>query len=1256
MRAHQVVIVMGDTGCGKSTQIPKICLAAGLGNKGIIGCCQPRRIAAVSIAKRVGTEFGPLGQKLVGFKIRFSHRLCPKTRIKFMTDGILIAESQKDPMLRAYDAIILDEAHERSINIDLIAGILKRIFDKRRDLRVIVTSATMEVEKFQRFFNNPPLFKINGRTFPVKIVYERESWYENPKDIGISEKVKSVCEMIRKTDPFGHILAFLPTERHIFETANLLKKDMRDECLILPLFARLPAHKQALIFKPSAKQKIILATNIAETSITVPSIRYVIDSGLARISVYNINTHTRALPVSKIAKANCEQRAGRAGRVQKGLCIRLFSEEDFLLRENFTPPEIQRCNLAEVILRILHQKLGPVDKFPFIDPPKPAAIKEGLHTLFELGAVDKDGKLTDLGHKMARLALDPRLSRILFQALKENCLGEALVIVAALSVQDIWVTVQTESSDAKTKAKRLQDDSSDFLTYLNVWEEIAIFEKKGLSKKGLRDFCKEHMLSYTKILEWKDVFSQISRMLINQKIAKEEHIKLHSSCKKIKKNEQLQDAIHRSILSGFLGHAACKKIKGHGYKGSKGKEIFIFPGSSLFKNGPKWIVSAEQVKTSRLFARTVAPIRPIWIEQLGNHLCKYSYFEPKWDRNRGEATIFEKVNFYGMTLFPSRKRSLASFDPELAQRIFLEQGLAICELKYQYAFNDHNISVLEELKEAGQKNRSGTIPIDQEILIQFFKRAITKLEKSTGTRILREDDLRKIIKTHPELEKELFIEKEELLKELLPRDMDELYPGHLEVNGQTLPLLYRFNPNKKDDGIVVRVPVILIPHLHERDFEWLVPGFLIEKVVYLLKQLPKKIRKGLEPLDEVAKVFCQSSSVVRKGLRKDLAQFLCKKFGCQVETEFLERAFPKERQLPIHLRMGFEIVGKDGSCYGFDKDLSCLQKAFLQQGQKELTRWMKYQYQKKKLGRSIDADDLSSIPPKVEIGYWADILIYGFVGIVDEKGVPATRLFLSESTAINDSQEGLFLLMETFLKKETKYIKKLIHQEVQEIFLRLLQNRTLYTEIYKKEVSCLKERIYRHLKLAYFPRWQQIPDSKEFKKQAATLKKTFIPNALSLLTLIRPALCEYVLLRLSEQGLMRRVGNIEASRNTLDTTRRINKALMDLLLGVSPSEYFLKNVPRYLRALRIRLERAEYELNRDRTKWNKFEPYFHQFLKVFEYAKKSDPFFCQDKGYHEFQEQIFELMVSIFAPELSIRGRLSHKKMSFFLSKNQKGL
>ncbi len=1193
---------------------------------------------------------------LVGFKIRFSHRLCSKTRIKFMTDGILIAESQKDPMLRAYEAIILDEAHERSINIDLIAGILKRILDKRGDLRVIVTSATMEVEKFQRFFNNPPLFKIKGRTFPVKIVYERESWYENPKDIGISEKVRAVCEMIRKTDPFGHILVFLPTERHIFETANLLKKNMRDECLILPLFARLPAHKQALIFKPSSRQKIILATNIAETSITVPSIRYVIDSGLARISVYNINTHTRALPVSKIAKANCEQRAGRAGRVQKGLCIRLFSEEDFLLRDDFTPPEIQRCNLAEVILMILHQKLGPVDKFPFIDPPRPAAIKEGLHTLFELGAVDKDGKLTDLGHKMAKLALDPRLSRILFQALKENCLGEALVIVSALSVQDIWVTAQTESSGAKTKAKRLKHDSSDFLTYLNVWEEITLLEKQGLSKKRLRDFCKEHMLSYTKIMEWKDVFSQISRMLIDQKIAKEKDIELHISCRKLKKDEKLQDAIHISILSGFLGHAACKKPKGHGYKGAKGKEIFIFPGSSLFKKGPKWIVSAEQVKTSRLFARTVAQIRPKWIEQLGGHLCKYSYFEPKWDRNRGEATIFEKVNFYGMTLFPSRKRSLASFDPELAQKIFLEQGLSTGDLKYQYAFNDHNISLLEELEQAGQKDRSGAIPVDQEILFQFFKGAITKLEKSTGIRILREDDLRKILKTHPGLERELFIDKEELLKELLPGNMDELYPGHLEVNGQTLPLLYRFNPNKKDDGIVVRVPVILIPHLHERDFEWLVPGFLTEKVVYLLKQLPRKIRKALEPLDEVAKIFCQRPSFSQGGLRKDLAKFLREEFGCQVEKEPLEKSFPKEQQLPYHLRMGFEIVGKDGSCYGFDKGLSGLKKAFLQQGQKELTRWMRYQHQMDKMGRAISVDDLSSIPPKIEIGHWADILIFGFVGIVDEKGVPAANLFLSKSTALKESQEGLFLLMETLLKKETRYIKKLIHQDVHEAFSGLFQKGPLYAETYKKEASYLKERIYRHLKLTNFPRWQKIPSPKVFKKQASALKKTFIPNSVSFLSLIRPALCEYVLLRFSEEGLIRRAGNIETSRSTVDTTGRIREALMELLLDSRSGEDFLSNLPRYLRALRVRVERAEHELSRDMTKWKKFEPYFDHFLKVFDYAQKTDSFSWQDKGCYGLYEQIFELMVSIFAPELSIRGRLSHKKISSFLSKNQKGL
>ncbi len=1240
IRGNPLVLVTGETGSGKTTQLPKICLAAGRGKRGLVGCCQPRRIAAISVASRVSEELGPAGRNLVGYQIRFSHKVGPKTRIKFMTDGILLAEAQYDPLLRAYDTVILDEAHERSINIDLIAGILKRVLKVRQDLRVIVTSATLEVEKFKEFFNNPPLFEVPGRSYPVEIIYERESWYRDPKNIDLSEKVATACEMIRGSDPFGDILVFLPTESHIFETLKLLRSRFSDDCTILPLFGRLAPKKQALIFKPAKGQKIILATNIAETSITVPGIRYVVDSGLARISNYNVNTHTRGLPVVKIAKANAMQRAGRAGRVQKGLCIRLYSEDDFLSRDEFTPPEINRCNLAEVILRILNMGLGPVEKFPFIDPPKPAALKEGLHTLVELGAIDSQGNLTSRGKKMARMPLDPRLARIIFQAQKEGCLNEILVIVSALSVQDIWSSYLDADPQAVSRGKTLRDESSDFLTFLKVWTEINLLKKEGASKRQIRRFCTDHLLSYQRIMEWQDVFNQIGNMCRELGICKTRqkagNIPLWTNQEEL---EARKESVHKSILAGFLGHAACKKVNGPGYSGAKGKEIFIFPGSALFKKGPQWIVSAEQVRTSKLFARTVAPINPAWIEELAPQLCKYSYFEPSWDASRGEAVVKEKVTFYGMTIVPSRNRSLKSVDKALARKIFIEEGLATCELKFHYDFNQHNKRLISEIEEAQRKKRVSGGLSDPEILYDFFHHVLSYIEKKAEVTISDEHGLRKALRKKRWLEKRLRLTRKLLEEKLLSSTTEELYPGKLEVDGQILPLLYRYNPGTEDDGIHVRIPLVLLAWLDQEPFTWLVPGFLSEKILFLLRGLPKAKKKMLEPLDETASKLVKVLEFQRGNLRSCLAEELNRSYGVILD----ENEFLKEEQLPPHLVMHFEVVDQKGNLIIKGNDLFQLKKRLSDKCMEAINSWKKFQYLQGKICRAIGPDDLSGLPGRVTVGQWGEVTIYAYLALCSEGEEVRSRLMLSKKNALKESKRGLSAILASLLKKEIKHLKNSIHTLLSQAFSQIKREYPFKSKKMDEEIKILKEKFYLSALSRQFPDWNEIPDSKRIRQEASRIKSNWSRFCLKWLELTGALIKAYVSLRRCEERLFKRYPDSRLLKEALDSVDVLKQAILDGCLMAGSSEEFLIHAPRYLKALEIRLERATNQINKDKAKWNRFFPIFQTYYHIVS-SNKAFPY-SQDSSFQEFQTLVFEFMVSVFAPELAIRGRSSEKRL-----------
>ncbi len=1219
----------------------------------MIGCCQPRCIAAVSVSKRVEQELGPALKDIVGFQIRFTHRLSRKTHIKFMTDGILLAEVQRDPFLYAYDTIILDEAHERSINIDLIAGVLKGLLKKRKDLKAIITSATMEVEKFQKFFDDPPLIKVPGRSFPVEILHENENWYEDPKETGLEEKVLTCCQMIRRTDPHGDILVFLPTEKHIFNSIKLLKRTFKEDCELLPLFGRLPASRQAQIFRPSKKQKIILSTNIAETSITVPGIRYVIDSGLSRISRYNVNTHLKSLPIERISKASAMQRAGRAGRVQKGLCIRLYSQEEFLLMDDFLAPEIKRCNLSEVILKILNTGLGPAEDFPFMDPPRPAAIKEGLHTLLELGAVDKEGKLTSLGRKMARLPLDPRLSKIIFQAKKEGCLNEILPIVSALSIQDIWVAHENGDSECLDRKKELLDESSDFFTILKVWRRLKEMKEEGASRGKIRKFCQKHLLSYQRIMEWQDIYNQIVSICTELKITKKQDINEQFSSMDLENNPTLRDLVHRSILAGFLGHAAQKKANGAGYLGAKGKELFIFPASCLFKKGPQWIVSAEQVRTSRSFARTVAPIRPEWIEELAPHLCKYQFFEPRWDGKRGEATIKERVNFYGMTIIPARRRSLKSVDRDLARRILIQEGLSTCELKFDYPFNRHNRAILEELEEIEQKRRAPKANLEMEVLFDFFEKALSKVEKRFGKKICEEHGLRAALRRDRSLDRILRLDRGLFFRHAASSNMEMLYPGSFHVDGQRLPLTYRFDPGNRDDGIVVQIPLVLLPFLEEDRFEWLVPGFLQEKVAIYLKNLPKKLRKRLEPLDEKAAIIMESLDSGKGRLKRQILSIIREKFEIELDTkELLEDSL-----LPRHLSMNFEIVDRKGNTIKKDKDLLRLKKDLHPLCINELDSWREFRAVAQKIEGRITPSDLSRLPGKIEIGAWGGTTVYGFSGITIRDNSGFLAIFLSRSQALTESQKGLNFLMELQLKKEIRHIKNMLHQMISKAFSPLIKQYPFDSKKIGIEVAEIKELAFSFQKERHFPHWTRIPDYEKFQTAVLETKKGLLSGFHTWLALFEPVLSEYVKLRLEEERIKKGQGRVNVVASVLESVTEMGRILIQHSLSNRSHEQLLENVPRYLKALRLRIVRAENAPKKDVQKLERFDPTWKAYLEILQKMESSSTLFSGLlEATRELQIQVFECMVSVFAPELSIRNRFSPKKFSTLLATCQKGL
>jgi ATP-dependent helicase HrpA len=891
IQQHQVVVISGETGSGKSTQIPLMSLQAGFGVGGLIGHTQPRRIAARGVASRIAQQLGtPLGTD-VGYKIRFADQTGDRTYIKLMTDGILLAESQSDRFLEQYDLIIVDEAHERSLNIDFLLGCLKRILSRRRELRLVITSATIDTERFADHFTlNPdspvPIIDVEGRTYPVEIRYAPPEESDGDSKNDLDDHTVATCVELASQDD-GDMLVFLPTESDI----RVLNKKLRAARLpgrqteILPLYARLSTDQQNQIFQPGKQRRIVLATNVAESSITVPRIRYVVDTGTARISHYAARSKVQRLPIQAISQASANQRSGRCGRIGPGICVRLFSQEDFDSRPKFTTPEIRRTNLASVILQTLALKLGKIEEFPFLDPPRPEAIRDGFKTLFELGAIDEHRRLTDLGRKLGRLPVDPRIGRMIYAADDENCLSEILIIASALEIQDPRVRPPERAKAADAQHEKFADGKSDFMSLLKIWDFFHQL-KEDLSRGKLKLACQQNFLSYSLMRQWQDIHRQLRAMVTDQRL-------------RTRPRKDSYDAIHRSLLAGLLSGVALLGDR-HEYTGAGNVKFHVWPGSGVFESKPKWIVAAEIVETSRRYGRTVGKISPDWIESLAEHLVKRRYTDPHWSKKQQTVMASEHVTLFGLPIVAGRSVRYTKIDPELSRDLFIERGLAGDEYEGNQEFYQHNQWLLEEIKSEAAKIRNRELIVNTQDIIDFYQERIPADTVDTVS-------LRKSLDSIPQLDQRLRMTRADLLPASELADLREQFPDEVQVGSMKIPIAYRFEPGATDDGATVRIPIEGVGQLDDVQTGWLIPGLMQSRIVALIRSLPKPVRRNLVPAPETAQTVANNVEFGKGIFVEAVARELSRIGGLPIDP-----AQFKTEKLDKHLRVNLQVVDENG--------------------------------------------------------------------------------------------------------------------------------------------------------------------------------------------------------------------------------------------------------------------------------------------------------------------------------------------------------
>ena len=1011
IRDHRVVIVCGETGSGKTTQLPKICIAAGRGIRGLIGHTQPRRIAARAVATRIAHEIGqPVGEA-VGFKVRFTDHTKPDAWVKIMTDGILLAETQGDRDLAAYDTIIVDEAHERSLNIDFLLGYLKRLLERRPDLKVVVTSATLDADRFAKHFD-APVIEVSGRTYPVEVRYRppaggdvaADSDREADDEEDLEEAIVNAAEDLWRGGP-GDILVFLPGEREIRETGDLLRASLARRPYarhveILPLFARLSVADQQRVFAPSEGRRIVLATNVAETSLTVPGIRYVIDAGLARVKRYSVRNKTTLLQIEKISQAAAQQRAGRCGRVAEGICVRLYDEEDFGKRPRFTDPEILRSSLASVILRMASLDLGAVDAFPFLEPPTPRAIADGYQLLQELGAVDAERALTPLGRELARLPLDPRIGRIVLAARDAGCLAEALVIASALAVPDPRERPLEKQQAADQAHLRFRDERSDFLSLVALWEFFADLSAQKLSHRRRVDACRAQFVSFLRLLEWRDVHRQLEATL------DEAGFKWSRALPKAFDAARYA-LLHKAVLAGLLGNVGVKAEGEEYYLGARGLRFHLHPGSGLARKNTKWILAAELTETTRLFARCAAKVEPEWIEEVAGDRVTREYFEPHWEEKRGEVTASERVQLYGLTLVARRPVSYGRIDPAASRDVFIREGLVPGALRTRGAFLAHNRALVEDVAELEHKARRQDVLVDDESIAQFYaERVPSHVHSAAAFERWREE----AEAASPRL---LYLSRDDLMRHTAKDVTVELFPEKLSVVGATLPLKYRFSPGYPLDGLTLTVPLRLLNQLPEASLTWLVPGMVREKVTHCLKSLPKAWRNRVIPIPEFVTAFLASSPSQDAPLSDALGAFLEAKLGDAPPLALL-----REVEMPAHLLVNVAVVDEAGSELASGRDLAGLRAQLGEAAQLSFAS-TDPAFERKGL-RQWDFGDLPATLTFNRRG----ARITGYPALVDDGDSASLALLDTQEAAEASTRRGVVRLLDIALKDAARQYDK----------------------------------------------------------------------------------------------------------------------------------------------------------------------------------------------------------------------------------------
>ncbi|OTQ71921.1 ATP-dependent RNA helicase HrpA [Gilliamella apis] len=998
IKHHQVVIIAGETGSGKTTQIPKICLELGLGVKGYIGHTQPRRLAARSVANRIAEELKTEIGQLVGYKVRFSDHVSDSTLVKLMTDGILLAEIQQDKLLLQYDTIIIDEAHERSLNIDFILGYLKQLLPKRPDLKVIITSATIDVERFSNHFNHAPIIEVSGRTYPVEVRYRPVIFSEDSE----SDKNNDFQPIINAIDELslestGDILIFLTGEREIRDLADTLRKLELKHTEILPLYARLSASEQNRIFQPHNGRRIVLATNVAETSLTVPGIKYVIDPGLARISRYSYRTKVQRLPIEPISQASANQRKGRCGRTSDGICIRLYDEQDFLSRPEFTEPEILRTNLASVILQMTSLGLGDIAAFPFVESPDSRYIRDGIRLLEELGAIytkHHHYHLTDIGRILSQLPIDPRLARMLVEARQLGCIKEVMIITAALSIQDPRERPFDKQQASDEKHRRFADKESDFISFINLWNYIAS-QQAELSGNQFRRLCQKEYLNYLRIREWQDVYTQI-RQTVKQLA--------------FPINSKLADyrSLHIALLSGLLSHVGMKEIEKHEYIGARNIKFAIFPNSAIFKNQPKWCIASELVETSRLWGRTAAKIEAEWIEPIAKHLVKYSYSEPRWSKKQGTTIANEKVTLYGLPIVASRTVKYSKIDPILSRSLFIRHALVEGDWQTNHSFYKQNQKLINEVEDLEHKSRRQDILIDDDDLYNFYDQ---RIDKSVISAKHFDTWWKTKQKVDPEF---LNVEKNMLIKPSAQPVKVNDYPDFWYQDNLKLPLSYQFDLGNERDGVTITIPLNILNQIKNSGFDWQVPGFRYDLIISLIKSLPKSLRKSLVPAPNYAEAFLSRVNSTASPLLETLQNEFRKMTGTRIESTDWQLD-----QVPSYLKMNFSIVDHNREI-AFGKDLVKLQeqlKTEVQQALSSLTQKKSIKIEK----NNITDWDFGSLPAIYEEKQ-NNYTIKAYPAIIDNQHSVSIKLVDSLEEQKRLSKLGIRRLLILNIPSPIKYL------------------------------------------------------------------------------------------------------------------------------------------------------------------------------------------------------------------------------------------